>query len=71
MNTNEKEQEDILESITAGVARMTKEELETMKENIKKIDDGDGELSPEEAEQVIAGIPYFEAKERFERTNSK
>ena len=67
MNTEEKET-DIFESITAGVAQMTKEELEQMKENIKKIDDGDGVLSEEEAEQVIAGIPYFDAKEKFERS---
>ena len=63
----EEEQDSILEQVTAGVSKMTKEELENMKENIKKIDDGDGELSEDELEGVISGIPYFEAQERFER----
>ena len=61
------EQDDIFETVTAGVSQLTKEELEKMKENIKKIDDGDGQLSEGELEDVIAGIPYFDAKEKFER----
>ena len=64
----EEQQDSILERVTAGVSKLTQEELETMKENIKKIDDGDGELSEDELENVISGIPYFEAQERFERT---
>ncbi len=66
----EEEQESILEKVTAGVSKMTQEELQTMKENIAKIDDGDGELTEDELENVISGIPYFEAQERFERAMS-
>ena len=65
------EQDSVLEQITAGISKMTAEELENMKENIKKIDNGDNELDEDELEEVLAGMPYLEAKERFERQGPK
>jgi len=65
------EQDSVLEQVTAGISKLTAEELEKMKENIKKIDNGDGELNEDELEEVLAGMPYLEAKERFERQGPK
>jgi hypothetical protein len=59
--------EEELEKISAGIDKMSPEELKALKENIQKMESKDGELSEEELGYVIAGVPSDFGEETFNK----